>query len=261
MRLSRIAPKLADGAPVRLAFLGHFIPRFVAYAARAGFDGIWLDMEHRPWQTHEIQLLLLTCHHYDIDCLVRPTTRERAALYRFLEDGATGLIMPHVPDLETARQMVQAVKFPPLGDRGIEGQGLETNYGLDAGGRQSLAENAIQQTLLCIQIETPQALAAADDIAGLAGVDMLYVGPADMSLRLPYAAPHLTMDAVYDQIGAICQKHGKAWGSMPASLDDLKHFASKGATLHVWGRDHVILRQGLERHQRELDAWLGSDTE
>lgn len=257
MRDSKIAPKLANGQPVRLAFMGHFLPRFVAYAAASGYDGIWLDMEHRPWQAHEVQMLLMTCHHYDIDCLVRPTSRERAVLYRYLEDGATGFIMPHVPDVETARQIVQAVKFPPIGDRGIEGAGLETNFGLDEGGKLALVDHALSETLLCIQIETPAALAVADRIAALEGVDMLFVGPADMALRLPHAGVDLTMDDVYRQVSDACRTHGKAWGSMPATLDDLRHFSDRGATLHVWGRDHIILRDGLRGHSLELDDLFG----
>ncbi|MDX2258253.1 MAG: aldolase/citrate lyase family protein, partial [Hyphomicrobiaceae bacterium] len=175
MRKSKVRHKLREGQPALLAMLGHFLPPFVAYAAHAGYDGLWLDLEHRPMDAREVQALLAFCHHYDIDCLVRPPTREKGELYRYLEDGAAGLIMPHVADAETARSIVDKVRFPPLGDRGIAGFGFETNFGLDAG---SLTAHANEETLLIVQIETVEGVANVDAIAAVAGVDGLYIGPA-----------------------------------------------------------------------------------
>lgn len=257
MRASKIAAKIRNGQAVRIAHLGYFIPPFIAYAAHEGYDGIWLELEHRAFDPHEVQALISYCHLYDIDCLVRPATRERAALYRFLEDGATGLIMPHVPDVETAVQLVQAVKFPPLGDRGIEGNSFETNFGLDLGGvRQRLIDHDLRETLLIIQIETPQAASQLEGFAALAGVDALYIGPSDMSVRLPQGS---TLDAIYQRTHEVCQHYGKAWGSMPRTPDDIRMLRYAGATLHVWGTDFRLLRESLQRTAAELDEVLGHD--
>lgn len=261
MRKSTIAAKIRAKAPVKLAFMGHDLPRFIAYAAHTGYDGIWLDLEHRPLERHAISHLLSLSHLYNIDVLVRPATRERAQLYRYLEDGAAGFIMPHVSDLESARDIVRAVKFPPIGDRGIEGNSLESNFGLDLVGktRSDLAQHANSETLLCLQIETTSGLEHAADIAKLKGVDMLYVGPADMSLRLENSpeAVRPSMDDIYRRISSICEAVGKPWGAMPRSLDDLQHFKALGATLHVWGRDHLLLLEGLKMHSKALDDLLG----
>ena len=81
----------------------------------------------------EVQALLALCHYNDIDCMVRPPTVERGRLYRYLEDGATGFMMPFVSTVEMAQQVVSAVKFPPLGNRGFEGAGLDADYLLESG--------------------------------------------------------------------------------------------------------------------------------
>lgn len=108
MRKSKILAKVRAGQPARLAMMGYFIPAFVAYAAKLGFDGIWLDMEHHNFDDREVQSILAFFHLYDIDCLVRPPTREKARLYRYLEDGATGLIIP-----------MSMMPLPPTTDCGL----------------------------------------------------------------------------------------------------------------------------------------------
>ena len=72
--------------------------------------------------------MIYQAHLHDIDMMVRPSTLEKTKLYRYLEDGAAGLMIPHVSDAEKARALVNAVKFPPLGDRGIDAAGLDSNF-------------------------------------------------------------------------------------------------------------------------------------
>lgn len=259
MRKSKIAARIREGKPVRLAMLGHFVPGYIAFAAAAGFDGIWLDLEHRAMESREVQALLAFFHLYDIDCLVRTPTRERAQLYRYLEDGAAGLIMPHVPDVETARDIVNAVKFPPIGDRGIEGRGFETDFGLKlSADRGNIVDHALTETVLMIQIETPHAADNAADIAALEGVDMLFVGPGDMGVRLRQLPQyqHLSLDDIYKQVDAACRQHGKIWGSMAKNLDEVKHFKDLGANIQIWGNDLHLLRQGLQEKITELNGIL-----
>jgi 2-keto-3-deoxy-L-rhamnonate aldolase RhmA len=127
MRKSNALAKIRAGKPVKLAYLSNLIPAFVAQAAHHGYDAIWLEMEHRPMNPREVQLLLPIFHLYDIDVILRAPTREKAPLYRFLEDGASGLIFPLVHSAEEARALVRSVKYPPLGDRGLEGRNLDAN--------------------------------------------------------------------------------------------------------------------------------------
>ena len=131
MRRSKILDAARSGRPVRITGLGHYIPHFIRYAAKCGIDGIWLDLEHRAMDQREIQALLAYSPHFDVDILLRPPTIEKTRLYRYLEDGAAGLMIPHVSTAERARELVQAVKFPPLGDRGLDAAGLDSDFMLD----------------------------------------------------------------------------------------------------------------------------------
>lgn len=75
-------------------------------------------------QAREVEALLAFSHLFDIDIMLRPPTLEKTRLYRYLEDGAAGLMIPHVSTAGKAKMLVDAVKFPPLGDRGLDNAGL-----------------------------------------------------------------------------------------------------------------------------------------
>lgn len=254
MRKSKILAKVRAGQPARLAMMGYFLPPFVAYAAQLGFDGIWLDLEHHNFESREVQALTAFFHLYDIDCVVRPPTREKARLYRYLEDGATGLIIPHVNDAATARDLVQSVKFPPVGDRGIHGRALEANFGLE--NKDALVEHALRETFVIVQIETPQALAEAEAMAQITGLDGLYVGPADLGLRLKHVPGGIHVNEAIEQVATICQRFGKLWGSLAATEADLKFHRDLGCQFMVWGVDARILQSGLTQAWADLDRVL-----
>ena len=131
MRTSKTLARIRNKETVRMCSLGHFIPAYVRHAAHFGFDCIWLDLEHRLISEREVQSLLAFAHLSDIDIMVRAPTLEKTGLYRYLEDGAAGLMIPHVSTPEKAAMLVDAVKFPPIGNRGIDGAGLDSDFLID----------------------------------------------------------------------------------------------------------------------------------
>jgi 2-keto-3-deoxy-L-rhamnonate aldolase RhmA len=236
--------------------MGHFLPFFIKHSAAAGYDGIWLDLEHRTMTDREVQTLLAYCHASDIDCMVRPPTREYTQVYRYLEEGAAGLMIPVVDDAATARKIVEAVKFPPLGNRGLDGAGLDSSYGFDAWppGSTYIAD-ANRETFLLVQIETPAAVAAAEAIAAVPGVDCLFIGPGDLRLRHEAAGldPAAELEAAIQQVTAAVHKHGKAWGITAPSLDVLARYRRMGAQIVPWGGDFALAGV-LQQSGRELAA-------
>jgi len=238
--------------------MGHYLPFFVRYAAHYGYDGIWLDLEHRAMDAREVQSLLAFCHMFDIDCMLRPPSIERNHLYRYLEDGASGFLVPFVSDRATALKVVDGAKFPPLGNRGMDGAGLDGDYGLAAWGANSrYASQANEETFIVAQIETPQAVVQAEEVAATPGIDALFVGPTDLGLRLA-ATPHPAVGdlaSAIEQVAAAARRHGKAWGAAAGSLETLLGYRQQGAQVLVWGGD-FLLRQALAKCSADLDAGL-----
>src|SRR5208283_645140 len=165
MRKSKVLAKLRSGKAAKICSMGHYLPFFVRYAAHYGYDGIWLDLEHRAMNDREVQSLLAFCRMFDIDCMVRPPSIERNRLYRYLEDGATGFLIPFASDRETAQEIVEGAKFPPLGNRGLDGAGLDGDFGIQAWAENSTyIREAIDQTFIFGQIETPEAVLKAEEV-------------------------------------------------------------------------------------------------
>lgn len=260
MRNSKILAKIRNGQAARIALLGAMLPNFIAYAARNRFDGIWLDLEHRPLGRREVETLIAVCHLHDIDCMVRPASKEKTALYRYLEDGAAGLVVQHVNSVEEARDLVQSVKFPPVGDRGYAGLGLDTAYGLDKTHhtRAEILQFQQQETFLFVQIETLPALEQVNEIAAVPGVDGLYIGPSDLGIRINQLPEdqRIPMQQAVAQVSFAAKTNGIPWGIFPGSPQDVESQVTQGAKLLVWGLDFRLLQDGLAQSAAEIDAAL-----
>jgi len=255
MRSSKTIAKLKAGKPVRMCALGHFIPPFIRHAAEFGFDCIWLDNEHRAMEARELQALLAFFHLFDVDCMLRPRTIEKTPLYRYLEDGATGLMIPHVSTVEKAEALVQATKFPPLGDRGLDAAGLDSDFIIQGGPDYPAQANA--ETFLVVQIETTQAIANLDAIAAVEGVDGLFLGPGDLGLRLRHEDVGYDLDEATRRVAAAAKTHGKAWGRPAGNEDQLRQFRDLGAQLLAYGGDFGAFYGMLQEKSATLDEVYG----
>lgn len=260
MRRSKVLAKLRAGKVARICSVTNYLPFFPKMAAHFGYDGIWVDGEHRPFDAREAQAFIAFHHLADIDCMWRPPTLEKTLLYRLLEDGAAGLMIPHVSTPEKARQLVQAVKFPPLGDRGLDGSGLDGDFYINL--PTTYSQDANRETFLAVQIETPQALDNVEAIAAVPGVDVIFLGPGDLSLRMNCtpAVNDPQMMAAQMKIAAAAKKHGKAWGRPVGAVEDAKTIVDLGAQLVVYGSTHWAIFRHLEQCQLQLDKLLGKET-
>jgi 4-hydroxy-2-oxoheptanedioate aldolase len=236
--------------------LGHFEPFFVRHAAHCGFDCIWLDLEHREMDAREVQALLAYFHLYDIDCMLRPPATAKTRLYRYLEDGATGLMIPHVSTSEMAADLVQSVKFPPIGNRGLDGAGLDGDFYTNS--TEEYVEHCNRETFLVVQIETPEAVANIDAIASVEGLDGLFIGPGDLSLRIRHLpSGELSLEQATEKVAAAAKKHRKAWGRPAGTFEHLQQFHAQGAQLVSHGGEFHAIMEMLKQSAANFDR-LGS---
>ncbi len=257
MRHSKTLERIRAGKPARMCVLGHNVPAYIQMAARCGFDCIWLDLEHRLIDDNEVQALLAYSHLANIDILVRSPTTEKTKLYRYLEDGAAGLMIPHVSTVEKARAMVEAVKFPPIGDRGMDGVGLDADFNLDQN-QDEYARHANQETFLVVQIETPLAVENVEAIAAVEGVDCLFFGPGDLGFRLRTTDTGLTLDAAWERTLAAAKQNGKFVGRPAPTIEMLKTFTQQGAQLLAHGSEFSALKNMLEACAADYDEVVGA---
>jgi 4-hydroxy-2-oxoheptanedioate aldolase len=256
VRKSKVLAKLRSGQFARICATGHFLPFFVRYAARYGYDGLWLDLEHRTMNDREVQSMIATCHYNDLDCMVRPPTVGRTHLYHYLEDGASGLMIPFVSTPEIARGVVEAVKFPPLGNRGVDGAGLDGDYGMSVWiPDTTYFEDANRETFVLAQIETIEAVENVEAIAAVPGIACVFIGPGDLGLRLRVSNSQMTMPEVVDRVAAAAKQNGIAWGITAGSVEDIARYRKLGAQIVPWGGDFALANV-LKRCSEELDSVL-----
>ncbi|NNE91372.1 MAG: 4-hydroxy-2-oxovalerate aldolase [Verrucomicrobiales bacterium] len=254
MRNSKVIAKWREGKTAKMATMGLFNPAMIAQAAEQGYDAIWLDNEHRAMAKREIQALMAFFRVYDIDCMLRPHTFEKTSLYRFLEDGATGLMIPHVSTVEKAELLVDAVKFPPIGDRGLDAAGFDSDFQrYDA---DEYVAWANRETFLVVQIETPQAVENVDSIAAVEGVDCLFLGPGDLGLRYRQMGDSdgSMLEAAYEKVAEAAKKHGKQWSAPALSKDDLHARLDQGIGLVARGGEFEFVKSGLARSAAEFEG-------
>jgi 2-keto-3-deoxy-L-rhamnonate aldolase RhmA len=250
MRKSKTLAKIRAGKCARVCGMGHYLPFFIRYAAHFRYDVIWLDLEHRAMDQREVQSILAMCQQHDIDCMVRSPTLERTGLYRYLEDGATGVMIPFVSNADIARDIVEAVKYPPVGNRGLDGAGLDADFGIEAWKADSTyVSDANNETFVVGQIETVEAVENVDEIAAIPGLDVLFVGPADLGLRLGEGGD---LDGAIETVAAAARKHGKAWAIPGGTPELLTRYRELGAQMLVCGGDFALMKV-LEESSQILD--------
>lgn len=185
IRSNRLRQKLDSGELALGAYAGAFgDPMIVELIALAGFDVVFIDTEHNPLDLSQIVGLIRAADATGISALIRFPTVD-PSLLRLLDAGAHAVCVSHVSTAEEARAIVRAVRFPPLGERGLNSQTRAALYG-EIPVRSHL-ERANTEVVLGLWVEDAAVLGEIDEIAATPGVDLIAVGPNDLSRSLGLA--------------------------------------------------------------------------
>jgi len=212
---------------------------------RAGYDWVVVDMEHGYTTEAELLAHLTAIEGSGSVALVRPQSGERLRIGRALDMGAAGVVVPRLDTLAQVQEAVTFLRYPPGGQRGValltRGARLGT---VNHAGVAALNDDIIG----IVQIESPSALAVADDLAAIDGVDVLFVGPADLShsLGVPgqFASP-VYQDALR-QVVAACRAHGKAAGILLYDHASFRPHLDLGYTFVGLGADISFVNEGAK---------------
>ena len=221
-------------------------------ARTAGFDTLYVDMEHSSFSLETTSQICIAALEVGITPLVRvPGLNE---VSRVLDAGALGVIAPHVQSADEARAYVKAAKFPPLGERSAAGPLPHLHYRSFPAAQADAALN--DATTIIVQFESEQALARADEIAAVDGVDLVMVGSndllADWGLTGQYLHPRLR--EAYAKTIAACRKHGKhvGVGGLASRPQLAAEFVRMGARYVSTGTDLAFLLAACTARAKEV---------
>lgn len=256
MRNSKTLAKWRAGIPVLGTTLHFNDPSVYELTSLLGFDLIWMDLEHHAHSLETAGNLMRAARVGGADILTRPAKGEFMRTARLLEAGANGIIYPRCTSAAEAAELVQNVKFPPMGIRGLDGAGPDMPYGLM--NLKDYLAKANQETFVLVQIEDPVGLENAVAIAQVPGVDMLFFGPGDYSVQAGF--PGDFEDPRYHEaiqkVAAAATAAGKWWGTPAFSASHAQRLLEAGAMLVTRSSDLTALRISLQNMKEEF-AHLG----
>lgn len=256
--MPRIKQLLAEGQVVRLFGAGQLIsPKLIEIVGEhGGFDALWLDYEHAGITMKDVELATLAAKVYGMDSFVRLPATDYATIMRTLEAGAGGVMVSMVRSAEDAEQAVRWAKFWPRGERGMNGGNRDGRYGLTPIAEYAARVNA--ETFIGIQIETASALDAIEEIAAVPDVDLLFVGPADLSqvLGVPgdFENPRC-LDAI-ERIARACAAASKPWGIVPRGTEYAARMHAWGCRMFVCGIDIHVFHAGIRAIKERYPAFF-----
>jgi 2-keto-3-deoxy-L-rhamnonate aldolase RhmA len=180
MKQNRMKEKLRAGEPVFGVSVMIPSPQIVEMIAAAGFDWVLLDCEHGTLTIESVELMAMAAEASGITAIARPVSRSAEHILQVLDRGVMGVQVPHVNTAEDAREVLAAVKYHPVGRRGLAAGTRAAVY--DAHGTLAdYVKTANEATLIAIQLEEQAAIGNIDELLKVDGIDVFFIGPSDLS--------------------------------------------------------------------------------
>ncbi len=244
MRKNKAKEKLASGEPVFYCmFLSH-APSVVEVLGYTGVDIICIDGEHGPLNRQTLENLVRAAECADITPTFRTALNYPAEVLPFLDTGVMGIMVPHVNTVEKAQMVVDAVKYAPLGKRGMT-PGRANAYAVSGVPSKEYIEASNRETMVLVQIEDVEGVKNLPEILKVEGIDVVVVGPGDLSNSLGYPGQraHPKVLEVIEQIIDLAHAAGKVTGNPAPDDETRKRWFDKGARV-VGGGDLRMLFDG-----------------
>ena len=218
-------------------------------AKTCGFDFLFIDCEHSSMELDTAAQISAASLAVGVTPIVRVAGLEHWHASRILDNGAQGVVVPHVDDAAQAARVAAACRFPPVGHRSMGGGLQQLGFATMPVGDAARIVN--DETLVVVMIESPQGVANADEIAAVRGIDALLIGTNDLcfELGIPGQFNDPRVGEAYRKVIAACRKHGKFPGMGGMYTPELleRHIAM-GVQLVLSGSDFSLLMQaGRER--------------
>jgi len=172
-----------------------------------GFDWLFIDMEHNSMDVDTAAQISMAALPLGITPIVRVPGKEHHHASRLLDAGAQGIVVPHVDSVEEAERAVAYCKYPPIGHRSVMGALPQFGYQSVPVGESTVTANA--QNMVVVMLETPDAIAKADAIAAVPGIDSILIGTNDLcaEMGIPGQFSDPRVEDAYRKVIAACKKH------------------------------------------------------
>jgi 4-hydroxy-2-oxoheptanedioate aldolase len=207
-----------------------------------GYDYLFIDLEHNAMTVAEAVAISVAALDTGIAPIVRVPTMELNLAAKLLDNGALGIILPHIETAAEAAEIVDKLKYPPIGQRSLDVHMPQFDFIRHDAGDAARVLN--EQTLIVATVESRKGVENAEEIARVAGIDVVFVGGNDLmiDLGLPDQPAHADVIAAYETVLDACKRAG-TWAGMGGVYDRdlMQRYIARGARMLLAGNDLRML--------------------
>ncbi|MEM1553143.1 MAG: aldolase/citrate lyase family protein [Candidatus Bathyarchaeia archaeon] len=254
MKENIVMRKLKEGKSTLGSWICLNSPLIANVMAEAGFEWLTIDTEHGVMDYREMVEMIRAILSTQTVPIVRVAWNDPSLIKRALDAGAMGIIVPMVMSAEEAIKSVEAVRFPPKGKRSVVGVAAEILHGSD------YIELANEQILLAVQIEHIDAVACADEICAVEGVDVIFIGPYDLAASMGLLGTEFKQNfnwkSAVQKVLDSARKAKKAAGIHAQTVEEAISYIRQGFQFVALGSDIQFLRFAVDLIASELREQL-----
>jgi 2-dehydro-3-deoxyglucarate aldolase len=227
------------------------VPEITEILVDAGYDWLFIDMEHAPLEVRDVQRILQAGGE-SIAGIIRLPANDPIYIKKAMDIGPAGIMLPLVNSADDARNAVKWSKYPPMGTRSV-GVGRVHHYGAAL---QQTIETANDTTAVIVQVEHIQAVENIDGIVAVPGVDAVLIGPYDLSasMGIPGQVADPRVKEAIEKVRLACQKTGMPLGIFTASVPFARECAKNGFTLIAVSTDTLMVVDASRKLLQDLNA-------
>ncbi|MEO6930220.1 MAG: aldolase/citrate lyase family protein [Chitinophagaceae bacterium] len=219
----------------------------------AGFDWVLIDLEHGAGSEKDVICQLQALSGTSAAAIVRVEAGSSERIDKVLDFGAEGVMVPRLNTPQEANEIVRALRYPPKGGRGVAKMIRATGYGRNP---IEYMQSADENIVGIVQVETVGVLNHLDEIAAIDGIDVLFIGPSDLSMSLGIFGQFdhpIFKDALKATVTA-ASKAGKATGILIFNADDYKTYYDMGIRFIACGADGTFVSEGARIMAGKLEV-------
>ena len=251
LRHNKIKKKISNGEEVFGILNSVPSPLLCEMLGYAGYDFVILDTEHILAGPKDLEHAIRAAENAGLTPLVRIPSTDSALIARALDSGAQGIVIPRVSSVQQAADAVAAVRFPPMGKRGITG-GRPTGFGTLALDDYMMLAN--REIMLILMIEDSDGCNTLPQILQLPGIDAILEGALDLSIAMGHGSQvqHPEVQSSIAKMAEDCASTNTIFCALPRQPEQIKTWRQKGIQMFLTGEDRGILFRQLKKH---LDAF------
>jgi 4-hydroxy-2-oxoheptanedioate aldolase len=251
--MKNLKKRLKQGETLNGCWLNLGSPVTAEMVGLSGYDWVLLDLEHGAGAEKDILSQLQALEHTPAAAVIRIEGSQRQRMHRVLDLGAEGIMCPRVNSPEEARDVARGLHYPPFGERGVAMKVRATAYGENFA---NYYRDAKENILGIVQIETLEVLNHLDEVAETDGIDVLFIGPAELTIALGIFGQFdhpLFKDALKATVAA-AEKAGKATGILTFNPNDYEKYHDAGIRMIACGADGSFVTNGAIEMAKRLDG-------